>query len=201
MILLQGGFFCFRPANFFQRPIAASACLLPVCVRRERLSSPLRGSSLSRTWPLFRSLAVVGLPYYIISCIGICCRTWPFLCCRTPSCFVCCQQTIVCREQTMVWWQHTMVWSGQTIVERRIRCRWLVAKRSKRGMKRRKVARSSSHERQGERSSFCSKKKIEKKDAGVVYCLQNNKKAARAAEAGVSDCRLYAMHKANFLPL
>jgi len=55
-------------------------------------------------------------------------------------------------------------------------------------MKRRKVARSSRHERQGERSSFCSEKKIEKKDAGVVYCLQNNKKAARAAEAGVSDC-------------
>ena len=68
-------------------------------------------------------------------------------------------------------------------------------------MKRGKIARSSRHERQGERLSFCSKKKIEKKDAGVVYCLQNNKKAARAAEAGVSDCRLYAMHKANFLPL
>ena len=101
----------------------------------------------------------------------------------------------------MVWWQQTMVWSGQTIVERRNRCRWLVAKRRKRGMKRGKVARSSRHERQGERSSFCSKKKIEKKDAGVVYCLQNNKKAARAAEAGVSDCRLYAMHKAHFLPL
>ena len=101
----------------------------------------------------------------------------------------------------MVWWQQTMVWSGQTIVERRNRCRWLVAKRRKRGMKRRKVARSSSHERQGERRSICSQKKIEKKDAGVVYCLQNNKKAARAAEAGVSDCRLYAMHKAHFLPL
>ena len=88
-----------------------------------------------------------------------------------------------------------MVWSGQTIVERRNRCRWLVAKRRKREKKRGKVARSSRHERQGERSSFCSKKKIEKKDAGVVYCLQNNKKA------GVSDCKLYAMHKANFLPL
>ena len=94
-----------------------------------------------------------------------------------------------------------MAWSGQTIVERHIRCRWLVAKRRKRGMKRRKVARSSSHERQGERRSICSQKKIEKKDAGVVYCLQNNKKAARVAEAGASDCRLYAMHKANFLPL
>ena len=101
----------------------------------------------------------------------------------------------------MVWWQQTMVWSGQTIVERRNRCRWLVAKCRKRGMKRGKIARSSRHERQGERLSFCSKKKIEKKDAGVVYCLQNNKTAARAAEAGVSDCRLYAMHKANFLPL
>jgi hypothetical protein len=77
----------------------------------------------------------------------------------------------------------------------------LVAKRRKREKKRGKVARSSRHERQGERSSFCSKKKIEKKDAGVVYCLQNNKKAARVAEAGVSDCRLYAMHKAHFLPL
>ena len=27
----------------------------------------------------------------------------------------------------MVWWQQTIVWSGQTIVERRNRCRWLVA--------------------------------------------------------------------------
>ena len=88
----------------------------------------------------------------------------------------------------MVWWQQTIVWSGQTIVERRIRCRWLVAKRRKRGMKRGKIARSSRHERQGERLSFCYKKKIEKKDAGVVYCLQKNKKAARAAEAGAFDC-------------
>ena len=101
----------------------------------------------------------------------------------------------------MVWWQQTMVWSGQTIVERRIRCRWLVAKRRKRGMKRGKVARSSRHERQGERSSFCSQKQIEKKDEGVVCCLQRNKRAAQAAEAGASDCWLYAMHKANFLPL
>ncbi len=88
----------------------------------------------------------------------------------------------------MVWWQQTIVWSGQTIVERRNRCRWLVAKCRKRGMKRGKIARSSRHERQGERLSFCSKKKIEKKDAGVVYCLQKNKRAARAAEAGAFDC-------------
>lgn len=88
----------------------------------------------------------------------------------------------------MVWWQQTMVWSGQTIVERCNRCRWLVAKRRKRGKKRGKVAQSSRHERQGERSSFCSKKEIEKKDAGVVYCSQKNKRAARAAEAGASDC-------------
>ena len=101
----------------------------------------------------------------------------------------------------MVWWQQTMVWSGQTIVERRIRCRWLVAKRRKREKKRGKVARSSRHERQGERSSFCSKKKIEKKDAGVVYCLQNNKKAAQAAGAGTYDSRFYGMHKTVFAPL
>ncbi len=88
----------------------------------------------------------------------------------------------------MVWWQQTMVWSGQTIVERRNRCRWLVAKCRKRGMKRRKVARSSRHERQGERSPFCSKKKIEKKDAGAVYCSQKNRRAAKEAEAGASDC-------------
>ena len=31
--------------------------------------------------------------------------------------------------------------------------------------------------------------------------LKKNRRAAKAAEAGVSDCRLYAMHKANFLPL
>ena len=88
----------------------------------------------------------------------------------------------------MVWWQQTMVWSGQTIVERRNRCRWLVAKCRKRGMKRGEIARSSRHKRQGERLSFCAKKKIEKKDAGVVYCLQKNKRAARAAEAGAFDC-------------
>jgi len=88
----------------------------------------------------------------------------------------------------MVWWQQTMVWSGQTIVERRNRCRWLVAKCRKRGMKRGKIARRSRHERQGERLSFCSKKEIEKKDAGVVYCLQNNKKAARAVGGGAFDC-------------
>ena len=88
----------------------------------------------------------------------------------------------------MVWWQQTMVWSGQTIVERRNRCRWLVAKRRKRGMKRGKIARSSRHERQGERSSFCSKKKIEKKDAGAVYCSQKNRRAAKTAEAGAFDC-------------
>ena len=88
----------------------------------------------------------------------------------------------------MVWWQQTMVWSGQTIVERRNRCRWLVAKRRERRKKRGKVARSSRHERQGERLSFCSKKKIEKKDAGVVCCLQKNKREARAAGGGAFDC-------------
>ena len=88
----------------------------------------------------------------------------------------------------MVWWQQTMVWSGQTIVERCIRCRLLVAKCRKRGMKRGKIARSSRHERQGERSSFCSKKKIEKKDTDVFYCSQKNRRAAKAAEAGASDC-------------
>ena len=101
----------------------------------------------------------------------------------------------------MVWWQQTMVWSGQTIVERRNRCRWLVAKCRKRGMKRRKVARSSRHERQGERSSFCSKKKIEKKDAGAVYCSQKNRRAAKAAEAGAYDSRFYGMYKTVFAPL
>ena|GEM_PF-1734115 len=98
----------------------------------------------------------------------------------------------------MVWWQQTMVWSGQTIVERRIRCRWLVAKRRKRGMKRRKVARSSSHERQGERRPICSQKKIGKKDEGVVCCPQRNKRAAQAAGAGTYDSRFYGMHKTVF---